>query len=251
MPSLIKSEPADPASPLSDDAVGSLVKALMTLKPGLIQSVLSAGKVPDGNIEPRSNLSPPVSSQTPVAMVTTTPTKNFPAMRAPLSTSNSVLIPTPIIAHSRPGNTVSSHYPHISTPTLHTQTAQTSQIISSTANLPPCSTPALSTSLPQLVPVSSEFSSLVAAPASTSVMNSGSPTSLYSDLRTSTSNQISSISDILNSNSLVTTNVSFPYININLNSSDCLRLISFKEILEMYLPLSSFVLFPLQSCNRI
>lgn len=230
MPSLIKSEPADPASPLSDDAVGSLVKALMTLKPGLIQSVLSAGKVPDGNIEPRSNLSPPVSSQTPVAMVTTTPTKNFPAMRAPLSTSNSVLIPTPIIAHSRPGNTVSSHYPHISTPTLHTQTAQTTHLISSsTANLPPCSTPPLSTSLPQLVPVSSEFSSLVAAPASTSVMNSGSPTSLYSDLRTSTSNQISSISDILNSNSLVTTNVSFPNIYINLNSS-VFRLSSFDFI---------------------
>ena len=215
MPSLIKSEP-DLTSTLSDEAISSLLKALMTLNPAvksnLIQSILSAGGAPDSNIDAGSNILSPLTSQAPVTMATTTPTKIIPALRMPLCSSNSVLVPTSMIAHRTGGNIIptSHHLSQMSAPTLQTQNSHM-VTVSTLSNPLTCSTPSFSTSLPQLIPVTSDFSSLVAAPASTSVMDSGNPTSVYSDHRTTPvcTGQISMVSDILQNNSFISTNVSF------------------------------------------
>jgi len=215
LPSLIKSEP-DLANTLSDDAISSLLKTLMTLTPAvksnLIQSILSAGAGPDCNSDGGYNISSPLTSQPPVTMATTTPTKIIPALRMPIPSSSPVLVPTSMLGHRSVGNMIStSHNPYMSSPTLQ---MHNSHIV----NVSSPSNQSLSTSLPQLIPVTSDFSSLVAAPASTSVMNSGNHTSgnhgnytsVYSDYRTTPvcTSQISMVSDILNNNSFITTNSS-------------------------------------------
>jgi len=198
MPSLIKTEP-DLSTTLSDEAISSLLKALMTLNPAvksnLIQSILTAGGAGDGGTDAGTTSTPPLSSQPTVTMATTTPTKVIPAMRMPLSSSNSVLVPSSIMTHRPGGNLIpTSHYP------------QNPQMVAVSS---PCSTS--TSSLPQLVPVSSDFSSLVAAPASTSIMDSGNPTSVHSDHHRNTpvcSSQITMASDILNNNSFISTSSS-------------------------------------------
>ena len=227
LPSLIKSEP-DLANTLSDDAISSLLKTLMTLTPAvksnLIQSILSAGAGPDCNSDAGYNISSPFTSQPPVTMATTTPTKIIPALRMPIPSSSPVMVPTSMLGHRSVGNMIStSHNPYMSSPTLQMHNSHIVNV-SSPSNQP------LSTSLPQLIPVTSDFSSLVAAPASTSVMNSGNHTSgnhgnytsVYSDYRTTPvcTSQISMVSDILNNNSFITTNVSFNMMHSHLNIFD-------------------------------